>query len=66
MSRSRNEHKKTYNFPLRHAKAAAKKSIHVQSARILADMKKAIDPDSVNDKVYEKDRSVRGDILWFD
>lgn len=66
MSRSYNNHKKNYNFPLRDAKKWAKYSAKAQNARIIANMKKAEDPEAVSDKVFFKDRSGKGDIWKYD
>lgn len=66
MSNSYNDHKKNYNFPLRFAKKWAKKSVRAQNSRIIANLKKSNDVEEVSDKVFEKDRSGKGDIWNYD
>lgn len=66
MSRSRNQHKKTYNWPLWEARRWARKSVRAQNRRIIVQLMKAEDTEEISTKVYEKDRSGKGDIWVWD
>lgn len=66
MSRSRNQHKKTYNFPLWEARKWARKSVRSQSRRIIDELMQAEDVEEVPTKIYEKDRSGKGNIWNWD
>ena len=66
MSRSYNQHKKTYNFPLREARRWARKSVRAQNSRVIADCLKAMDVEQVPTFIFEKDRSGKGDIWNYD
>jgi hypothetical protein len=65
MSRSYNEQDSDYR-PMHTAKKFAKKSARAQSSRILANIKKAKDPDEVPDKVFDKSRTSKGDVWTYD
>ena len=66
MSRSRNQHKKTYNWPLWEARRWARKAVRAQNRRIIVRLMKAKDIEEISTKIYEKDRSGKGDIWAWD
>lgn len=65
MSRSYNEQDSDYR-PMHTAKEFAKRSVRAQNSRIIANIKKAKDPDEVSDKAFDKSRASKGDVWSYD
>lgn len=66
MSRSRNDHKKGYNFPLREAKKWANKNRRTHGKRLLIELEKANNTEDVEMPIDVLPDSGKGDPWRYD
>lgn len=66
MSRSRNDHKKSWNFPLRDAKKWSNKNRRTHGKRLLIEIEKSNDAEDVEMPIDVLRDSGKGDIWRYD